>query len=67
MTSLLQNATHDQIVLAICFGAVLISAAVMYFSFHVGQLTSRVRVHDTTRASELRANQIERAIHDRAA
>ena len=41
MTELLQHATDDQIALAFCFGALLISGTVMYFSYHIGQMTNR--------------------------
>ena len=38
--------------LAICFAAVLGSGLVMYFSFHVGQFTARVRAHDSAKLLE---------------
>jgi hypothetical protein len=39
VTELLQNASDDQVALAICCGAFLVSGLVMYFSIHVGRLT----------------------------
>lgn len=47
MTDLLHQASDDQIALALCFGAVLVSGLVMHFSHHVGRMTGRVRLHET--------------------
>jgi len=46
MTEILHQASDDQLALAICFGAVLVSGLIMHFSHHVGRLTGRVRLHD---------------------
>jgi hypothetical protein len=43
----IHQASDDQIALAICFGAVLVSGLVMHFSLHLGQLTGRIRLHET--------------------
>lgn len=47
MTDLLHQASDDQIALALCFGAVLVSGLVMHFSHHVGHLTGRIRLHQS--------------------
>jgi hypothetical protein len=43
----IQQASDDQIALAICFGAVLLSGLVMHFSLRLGQLTGRIRLHES--------------------
>jgi len=43
----LHQASDDQIALAICFGAVLVSGLIMHFSQHVGRLTGRIQLHQT--------------------
>jgi len=43
----IHQASDDQIALTICFGAVLISGLVMHFSLRLGQLTGRIRLHET--------------------
>lgn len=39
MPELLRHATDDQIALAFCFAGVFVSGMIMYFSYHVGQIT----------------------------
>jgi hypothetical protein len=46
MADLIHLASDDQLALAICFGAVVVSGLIMHFSLHVGRLTGRVRLHD---------------------
>jgi hypothetical protein len=48
MTDLVQQASDDQVALAICFGAVAFCGLVMYFSHHVGQLTGHLRISSGT-------------------
>jgi hypothetical protein len=43
----LHQASDDQIALALCFGAVLVSGLIMHFSHHVGRMTGRIRLHET--------------------
>ena len=50
MTELLRQATDDQIAIAICAGGLFVSGLIMYFSYHVGQLTTRVRLHDESQS-----------------
>ena len=47
MADILHSASDDQLALAICFGAVVVSGLIMHFSHHVGRLTGRVRIHET--------------------
>ena len=47
MPEFLHQASDDQIALALCFGAVLVSGLIMHFSRHVGRLTGRIRLHET--------------------
>ncbi len=47
MPDFLHQASDDQIALALCFGAVLVSGLIMHFSHHVGRLTGRIRLHET--------------------
>jgi hypothetical protein len=49
----LHQASDDSVALAICFGAVAVSGLIMYFSHHVGRLTGRVRLHETSPRSDL--------------
>ncbi len=51
MPDFIHQASDDQIALAICFGAVLFSGLVMYFSAHLGQLTGRIRLQETSEQS----------------
>jgi hypothetical protein len=44
----LHQASDDQIALVLCFGAVLVSGLIMHFSHHVGRLTGRIRLHETS-------------------
>jgi hypothetical protein len=68
-----QHASDDQIALTICFGAVLVSGAVMYFSAYIGELTRKVKVGDPETQSRLTARgaairqRTEREIHEKAA
>ena len=47
MPEILHQASDDQIALAICFGAVVVSGLIMHFSLHVGRLTGRIRLHQS--------------------
>lgn len=47
MPEFLHQASDDQIALALCFGAVLVSGLIMHFSHHLGRLTGRIRLHET--------------------
>jgi hypothetical protein len=49
----IHQASDDQIALAVCFGAVLVSGLIMHFSHHLGQLIGRVRLHETADQSAL--------------
>lgn len=51
MADLLHHASDDQLALAICFGAVVVSGLIMHFSHHVGRLTGRVRIHQTRKTA----------------
>ena len=53
MPEFLHQASDDQIALALCFGAVLVSGLIMHFSHHVGRLTGRIRLHETPSRSGL--------------
>jgi hypothetical protein len=70
---ILHQASDDQIALAICFGAVVVSGLIMHFSLHVGRLTGRIRLHETPQQGELvlqEARELaarELAIRERAA
>ena len=48
MADLIQQASDDQLALAICLGAVSFCGLVMYFSHHVGKLTGHIRLHDAS-------------------
>ncbi len=53
MPEFLHQASDDQLALAICFGAVLVSGLIMHFSHHLGRLTGRIRLHETPEHSGL--------------
>ncbi len=53
MPEFIHQASDDQIALAVCFGAVLVSGLIMHFSHHLGQLTGRVRLHEMPDQSAL--------------
>ena len=42
MPDVLHQASDDQIALAICLGAVVVSGLIMYFSIHIGRITGRI-------------------------
>lgn len=48
MTDFLHQASDDQIALALCIGTVVVSGMIMHFSHHVGRLTGRIRLHEST-------------------
>lgn len=52
MPEILHQASDDQIALAICFAAVVVSGLIMHFSLHVGRLTGRIRLHQTPELGE---------------
>ena len=47
MPEILHQASDDQIALALCLGAVVVSGLIMHFSLHVGRLTGRIGLHQT--------------------
>lgn len=49
MPEILRHASDDHIALIICFGAVAVSGLIMHFSIHVGRITGRIRLHQTSR------------------
>ena len=53
MPEIMHQASDDQIALAICFGAVVVSGLIMHFSLHVGRLTGRIRLHQTPEQGQL--------------
>jgi hypothetical protein len=53
MPEILHQASDDQLALAICFGAVVVSGLIMHFSLHVGRLTGRIRLHQTPEQGQL--------------
>lgn len=53
MTELIQQASDDQLALAICLGAVAASGLIMYFSHHVGRLTGHIRLEERPARPEL--------------
>ena len=59
MPDFLHQASDDQIALALCFGAVLVSGLIMHFSYHVGRLTGRIRLHETPDQSGLVLHDVE--------
>jgi len=72
VTDLLQNATYDQIVLSLCFGAVVVSGTMMHLSAHLGNRTRARRVDavENGRAKHLKlqpAPETESATREKAA
>ena len=64
----MHQASDDQIALAICFGAVVVSGLIMHFSLHVGRLTGRIRLHQTPEQGELVLQEVrETTVRERAA
>lgn len=53
MPEILHQASDDQIALAICCGALVVSGLIMHFSLHVGRLTGRIQLHQTPSQGEL--------------
>lgn len=53
MPEILHQASDDQIALAICCGALVVSGLIMHFSLHVGRLTGRIQLHQTPVQGEL--------------
>jgi hypothetical protein len=65
---IMHQASDDQIALAICFGAVVVSGLIMHFSLHVGRLTGRIRLHQRPEQSELVLQEVrEVTVRERAA
>jgi len=68
-----QHASDDQIALTICFGAILVSGAVMYFSAYIGELTRKVKVGDVEQQARLASRspalrqRTERDVREKAA
>ncbi len=68
MPEMLHQASDDQIAIAICFGAVVVSGLIMYFSLHIGRMTGRIRLHETPQQGELMLQEVRvQKVHDRAA
>ena len=64
----MHQASDDQIALALCFGAVVVSGLIMHFSLHVGRLTGRMRLHQTPEQGELVLQEVrEVTVRERAA
>ncbi|MBI3864577.1 MAG: hypothetical protein HY290_22065 [Planctomycetia bacterium] len=61
MPEILRHASDDQIALAICFGAVVVSGLIMHFSIHVGRMTGRVRLHQTPEQGGLLLPEIQQS------
>ena len=61
MSELLHQASDDQLALAICFGAVVVSGLIMHFSYAVGRWTGRIRLHETPGQAELALHDLESA------
>ena len=49
MSDLVQQATDDQLALAICLASVVGSGLIMYFSHYVGRLTARAPAPQVSR------------------
>jgi len=60
VTELFRHATDDQIALAFCFAGVFVSGMIMYFSYHVGQLTAKVRTTGSEPLTEFQKRRQER-------
>ncbi len=68
MPEILHQASDDQIALAICFGAVVVSGLIMHFSLHVGRLTGRIRLHQSPEQGQLVLQEVrEVTVRERAA
>lgn len=71
MTDLIHNASDDQIALTVCFGAVLVSGLVMYFSYYVGAVARNVRSGTirlpASRSRDIADRQVGATIRDKAA
>ena len=61
VSELLHQASDDQLALAICFGAVVVSGLIMHFSYAVGRWTGRIRLHETPGQAELALHDLESA------
>jgi hypothetical protein len=48
MPEFLHHASDDQLALAICGCALLLSGMIMYFSHHLGRKAGNIRLHDDT-------------------
>ncbi len=70
VTDLLQNATYYQIVLSICFAAVVVTGSMMHLSAHVGNMTRGKRLGSDERTQRLKLQTIsenEAPIREKAA
>ena len=68
MPELMHQASDDQIALAICFGAVVVSGLIMHFSLHVGRLTGRIRQNQIPQQGGLKLQEARVVkVRDRAA
>jgi hypothetical protein len=55
---ILHQASDDQVALAICFGAVVVSGLIMHFSFHVGRLTGGIPLRQTAQPGKFRLHEV---------
>ena len=76
MPEIMHQASDDQIALAICIGAVMVSGLIMHFSMHIGRLTGRIPHSQSPQHREFRLREAsgghpamaaESASHGRAA
>ena len=58
VTDLLHNATYDQIVLGICFAAVVVSGSMMHLSAHVGNIARGRRTSGPESAQRLKMHPV---------
>lgn len=70
VTDLLQNATYDQIVLSLCFAAVVVTGSMMHLSAHIGNVTRGRRLGADDRSQRLKLRTVPEAdttVHEKAA
>jgi hypothetical protein len=64
---MLRQASDDQMALAFCFGALVISAAVMHFSFYLGRKTQSDSLPATNEGSRPRLSGLPTPAEQRVA
>mgnify|MGYP007073242688 CR=1 FL=1 len=70
VTDLLHNATYDQIVLSLCFAAVVVTGSMMHLSAHIGNVTRGRRTGGNERTQRLKLQTIpenETTVREKAA